>query len=479
MSSFGPLQRGDAVRVRGERWRVVHMSPYAGCAVMELAGDEAMNAGLTSRFLLPFEPIDRLPQDSGRPIVVRPAAWRRAARAALSDAVPACQSLRAAARAHIELLPYQLEPALAMTRGLSCRFLLADEVGLGKTIQAGLLVAELLARERDARVLIVTPASLRDQWRDELRERFAIAPSVFDAAALARAAAALPPDINPWSMPGVVITSIDFLKRADVIRSLEPLTWDLVAFDEAHALCGRSDRALAADLVAGRARRVVLVTATPHSGDESAFERLQAVGRLGPDDPLLIFRRSRLDAGLPHSRVMRQLRIQPTAAERLMHRALSGYADRVARDAPVECCAAARLAMLVLARRAASSAASLARSLERRIALLGGAEDEEDGQLRLPLEEGHLTEDDEPIEELAAPGLTDSAAERRTLQEVLTLAREAGDESKIGALRRLLARTGEPAIIFTEYRDTLRHLVSAIDGDAAVLHGGMSLRERA
>ncbi|MGH9347592.1 MAG: helicase-related protein, partial [Vicinamibacterales bacterium] len=397
----------------------------------------------------------------------------------LAGATPSWTSLRAAARAHLALFPYQLEPALAMMRGLACRILLADEVGLGKTIQAGLIVAELVERERDARVLVVTPASLRDQWRDELRDRFAVHAEVIDAAGLARAASDLPAGVNPWAIPHVAITSIDFLKRPDVIRSLEPLVWDLVAFDEAHALSGRSDRATAAELLAARARRVLIITATPHSGDERAFDRLRALGRIGPADPLLTFRRSRGEAGLARDRAMRRLAISPTPEEALVHRALAAYAARVSRDAPSDRRAAARLAMSVLERRASSSAASLARSVERRMALLRDTHDAAGAQLRLPIDEGYLSEDDEPAEELAAPGLPDQAAEHRWLEHLLALARAVRAESKIAALRRLLRRAGEPALVFTEYRDTLRQVAALLGGNIAILHGGLTTAERA
>ncbi|MGH7338073.1 MAG: SNF2-related protein, partial [Myxococcota bacterium] len=293
--------------------------------------------------------------------------------------------------------------------------LLADEVGLGKTIQAGVAIAELLARERDARVLIVTPAGLREQWRDELRDRFSVEAVVVDSGALARSTIELPAGVNPWSIPRVAITSIDFLKRPDVIRSLEPLVWDLVAFDEAHALSGRSDRAMAANLVAHRARRVLSITATPHNGDDQAFDRLCNLGRLEQGDRLLTFRRSRADASLPHNRSTRTLRILPTQEEAAMHRALEAYAARVNREAPAQVRPAARLAMLVLGRRACSSAASLAGSIERRIALLAAGPGGDVAQLRLPLDEQYIGEDDEPIEDLAAPGLSDLAAERRCL----------------------------------------------------------------
>ena len=134
--------------------------------------------------------------------------------------------------------------------------------------------------------------------------------------------------------------------------------------------------------------------------------------------------------------------------------------------------------MVVLLRRASSSAASLARSVERRISLLGPNQPPAE-QLALPLATDAL-DDEEPSAELGAPGLADSADERRRLEAILTLARAAErDERKLHAVRRLLRRTGEPAIVFTEYRDTLIPLSAALaDFATAVLHGGLSPAER-
>jgi superfamily II DNA or RNA helicase len=472
------LRHGDAVRVRGERWRVTHLTPHGSCTVVEVAGSDSSNGGSTARFVLPFETVDLLAPPTESPRVVGPAAWRHAARAALTDVAPRWTSLRSAARARITLLAYQLEPAIALNRGLACRVLLADEVGLGKTIQAGLIAAELLARERDARVLIVTPAGLREQWRDELHERFGLHAEIVDAAALARAMCELPSGVNPWAIPAIAIASIDFLKRGDVIRSLETLVWDLVAFDEAHALCGRSDRAVAAELVAARARRVVTITATPHSGDQAAFDRLCALGRLGADDEVLVFRRSRIAAGVQGRRRMRVLAVAPTPEEIRMHRALSAYADRVRREAPRESAPAAQLAMIVLARRACSSAASLARSIERRLALLADPSAASSAQIRLPFGDELVDDDDERVEHLGARGLDDHEVERRLLERVLSLARAVRVESKIAALARMLRRAHEPALVFTEFRDTLQHLASVLAANAILLHGGLSPRER-
>src|SRR5258706_4390674 len=99
------------------------------------------------------------------------------------------------------------------------------------------------------------------------------------------------------------------------MRSLEALTWDVVVFDEAHALAGRSDRAAAAAALARRARVVVMLTATPHCGDDEAFARLCALGDLGEAYPLRIFRRTRSDVGLPHGRRSILLKVRPTNDE--------------------------------------------------------------------------------------------------------------------------------------------------------------------
>jgi hypothetical protein len=229
------LRPGDLLRIRSERWRVTTLASFGGTAIVEVAGIDPENRGRRSRFVLPFEPVEMLPV-SATPRVVRPARWRRAARSILADALPAPTSLRTAARADFGLLPFQLEPALAITRGLGTRVLIADAVGLGKTVQAA---------------LIVCPAGLREQWQQELETRFGLAAAVLDSGVLAtRGAAAF---VNPWTTEAIGVTSIDFIKRAEVLRALEEMVWDVVVFDEAHALSGRSDRT-AAGAVSVRAR---------------------------------------------------------------------------------------------------------------------------------------------------------------------------------------------------------------------------------
>ena len=468
------LHPGDPVRIRGEVWRIARRVPYGDVTLVEVSGADKANRGTHAGFLLPFETLEPLPV-SDVPRVVRPARWRRIVRAILADATPTPHALRAAARARLTIVPFQLEPALAVTGGRGCRLLIADEVGLGKTIQAGLILAEVFAREPDARALVVCPAGLREQWQRELEERFNLDAVVLDTAAVARVVAEQGAGVNPWMSLGLVVTSIDYMKRPEVIRAVEAIVWDVVVFDEAHALAGPSDRATAAAAVATRARRLVMLTATPHTGDEDAFRRLCAIGRLANDAPLIVFRRSRADAGVTRVRRSTMLGVRPSCQEMAVHQALLAYARRVW-DNSSTAHPGARLAMTVLMRRACSSVMSLAQSVERRRALLRAATPGA-AQLTLPFLEPDG--DDEPAFPLAAPGLDNGKEEDRTLERLLALAREAARrESKIAALGRLLRRVREPVIVFTEYRDTLAHLEKQLLVPAVTLHGGMTLRQR-
>jgi superfamily II DNA or RNA helicase len=468
------LRVGDVVRIRDERWRIERQVPYAEERLIDVTGCDRRNNGHRASFILPHEPLGRL--DTRRPPrLVTPARWRHRARRLLADATPDGRALRAAARARVAILPFQLEPALAVTHGVGCRLLIGDDVGLGKTVQAGLVIAEIRARVPGARTLVAVPAALRDQWQRELADRFALPGIVLDAAALARAGD--PSQGNPWAVHDLAITSIDYLKRSEVIRALEGLVWDVVVLDEAHALASHSDRAKAASLVATRARTLVMLSATPHGGDEAAFSRLCRLGDLEHRFPLVVFRRTRGDLALSLERRSVWLRIRPAMAEIAMHDALLAYARRVWTATGAD--HAGRLAMAVLARRACSSAGALADSIERRLAALVAAPPLEAGrQLCIPL--GDHGEDEVPWAVLGAGGLPDAGEEGDILRHLLDLARTASrSECKARALARLLRRTTEPAIVFTEYRDTLARLSGWCEGHAPVLlHGGLTHADR-
>jgi hypothetical protein len=173
--------------------------------------------------------------------------------------------------------------------------------------------------------------------------------------------------------------------------------------------------------------------------------------------------------------------------EGAVHRLLDRYTRRVWRESSRG--SSARLAMIVLRKRALSSLWSLARSVERRLAALGrGAGSEAETQLALSFDAGDgesIPDDEVSSSVLGAPGLADSQAELRFLEALLTLIRAAEAsgraDAKLRALRRAVARCREPVIVFTEYRDTLRHLARAISNGVSVvcLHGGLLPAARA
>jgi superfamily II DNA or RNA helicase len=468
------IRTGDLVHVRRQRWRVVDVRAYDECQLLALAGIGSGNLGLERRVLAPFEAVAALDRAASFQFV-RPQRWRRACRALLADDAPAA-GLRTARSARIDLLPHQLEPALAVLRGRGSRVLLADDVGLGKTIQAGLIIAELLARGMAERVLIVTPAGLRDQWSAELLARFDITASIVDYRDVRHRVATLPAGVNPWSTVPVVIASIDYVKRADVLRSAMSCRWDVVVVDEAHGAAGDSDRRAAAAALGARAAYVFLLTATPHNGDVHAFNALCNTGAHA--DPLLVFRRTKTDVRLGGGRRVHRLHVRPSAAEARMHALLDAFTRAVRAERPSS---DVWLPLAVLHKRALSSARSLERSVERRLAALARATGGEVHQLDLPLADpgGELDSNDDPPAWASGLELANEARERRLLGALADAARAAGrHETKLAAIARLLNRITESIVIFTEYRDTLLHLREAIDRPVLILHGGLTREER-
>jgi superfamily II DNA or RNA helicase len=413
--------------------------------------------------------------------VVRPRRWLHELDRLLLDVHP-FGALTAATDAAIRLMPHQLEPALAIVRHGVTRLLIADGVGLGKTIQAGMILSELAKRDEDVRALVLMPAGLRDQWCAELSAHFSLSAVRADSEWLRVTTCERPPDVNPWSLPGIYVASYDFVKRPEALRPLEDVAWDVVVVDEAHNATAGTDRLAAVHAIACRSMRVVLLTATPPVGSPSDLAALYQIGQLSDEErPLCVFARSREEVESDRPRKSVVLAVTPSDAERRMHTLLERYSAAVWKEARRRGDARAALASIILRKRALSGAGSLAVSVERRINLLAGLEKPATIQLFLPLDEDPL-EDDDPSGSLAAPGLADQRRERRWLAAIAEAARTAARaETKVRRLLRLLARVQEPAVIFTEYRDTLARLERAIASSGrriVTLHGGMSAAER-
>jgi superfamily II DNA or RNA helicase len=480
------LHAGDLVVVRRRRWRVVAVRSYDDCEAVTLCGVGRPDAGIERRVLAPFDTIEPIARTRAARHVGA-ARWRRACRALIASDTPP-GGLRAAATARIDLFAYQLEPAMAVVRGMGARLLLADEVGLGKTIQAGLVWSELHARAVVERALVLAPAGLRDQWVQELADRFSIAATGVDGPMLRRLATTLPIGVNPWSTLAAAVASIDYVKRSEVLPAVAARPWDLILVDEAHGVAGDSDRQAAVQALTSQAAYVVMLTATPHNGDGRAFAALCDLGAVDAA-PLLVFRRTRRELGIGTTRRVRALRLALGPDERRLHLLLAEYTSAVRAERQRRGDRAWWLALSVLHKRALSSPWSLGQSIGRRLSALTSAAptDPPSEQLALPLGDlhGELVAADEPPPWPADLRLSDARRERHMLEALITTARRASRHgAKLRALGRLLRRANEPAVVFTEYRDTLMHVRDHIAVNDAVsrrivlLHGGLTRVDR-
>lgn len=185
-------------------------------------------------------------------------------------------------RAAIDDLTFQhlpVERALAQGR---VRLLIADDVGLGKTLEAGLITSELALRGRADRILVVTTRAMLTQFQKEFWTRFSIPLSRLDSAAIRRMRNKIPAHYNVFDQFDRSIVSIDTLKRDNQIRdALKHSYWDLIIIDEAHNAAERksaagsnSQRAELAQLLSRRTDSLLLLTATPHDGSQESFASL-------------------------------------------------------------------------------------------------------------------------------------------------------------------------------------------------------------
>lgn len=179
-------------------------------------------------------------------------------------------------------LPYQREPFRMAMEQLQPRLLIADAVGLGKTIEVGIVLSELQRRGRANRVLAVVPRHILDQIQHELWTRCAFPLVRLDSTGIQRVRQRIPAGQNPFTYFNRVIVSIDTLKNPSRYRHhLERVNWDVVWIDEAHSIANRSaQRSQLAQVLAPTADALILTTATPHNGQPDAFANL--IERLDP-----------------------------------------------------------------------------------------------------------------------------------------------------------------------------------------------------
>jgi len=305
MSSTPPPEIGQLVKVRNRHWLVQDVHPGAldpKDVPHRRVTLEAVDPGFEGDTLQVIwerevhrEVFDALElpevREDGWDPLDRFEAFLLATRWSLASALDQLP-LQAPFRGAIEPEDFQLEPvvrALSMPR---VNLLIADFVGAGKTIEAGLVMQELIARQRARRILILCPASLQHQWAEEMAQKFALEFRIVDRAAMTRLRKEYGVHVNPWNSHPRLITSIDFLKRAEPLGTFRTSlqggyrgvlrSWDLLVVDEAHnvAPAGRgtrardSDRTIMMREILPHFEHRLFLTATPHNGFTESFTAL-------------------------------------------------------------------------------------------------------------------------------------------------------------------------------------------------------------
>ncbi len=193
--------------------------------------------------------------------------------------IPTDSNLHVGHRAAMDLMPYQLDPAKLALKSTRQRILIADTVGLGKTLEAGILMSELIARGKGKRILVVTVKSMMTQFQKEMWNRFTIPLVRLDSSKIQKIRANLPSNYNPFFYYDKTIVSIDTLKKDVEYRThLENAYWDIIVIDEAQNVAERGDhqaqRSRLARLLADRSDTMIMLSATPHDGRAKSFASL-------------------------------------------------------------------------------------------------------------------------------------------------------------------------------------------------------------
>lgn len=193
--------------------------------------------------------------------------------------IPTDSDLHIGNKAAMDVMPYQLDPASISLKRPRQRILIADTVGLGKTLEAGILMSELIKRGKGRRILVVTVKSMMTQFQKEMWNRFTIPLVRLDSRRIQRIRQELPSNYNPFFYYDKTIVSIDTLKRDIEYRThLENSYWDIIVIDEAQNVAERGEkqaqRARLAKLLADRSDTMIMLSATPHDGRAKSFASL-------------------------------------------------------------------------------------------------------------------------------------------------------------------------------------------------------------
>ncbi len=283
------LAPGCRVVIRDEEWLILRVDPSSdGGHLLACDGVSDLVRGKSALFLTHLEGNIEVLDPASTELVADTSRTYNAALLYLESqrrrTTPNDDAIHLGHRGVMNLVPYQLDPALQALRQPRARILIADSTGLGKTLEAGILATELIQRGRGKRILVVALKSMLTQFQKEWWSRFSIPLVRLDSVGLARVRSRIPANHNPFNHFDRSIISIDTLKSNLEYRNyLENAWWDIIVIDECQNVAARageeglSRRARLARMLATRSDTLMLLSATPHDGSARSFASLMSL----------------------------------------------------------------------------------------------------------------------------------------------------------------------------------------------------------
>jgi len=280
------LAPGARIVVRDAEWLIKLTSRMSNdFLVVEVVGVSDFIKGRAAQFIKELEDdLEVLDPESTALVADNTSGYRDSLlfiEAHLRQTAPTGSDLYVGHKAAMDILPYQLDPAIKALSMPRQRLLIADSVGLGKTLEAGILVSELMRRGRAKRILVVTTKSMLTQFQKEFWMRFTIPLVRLDSVGIQRIRSRIPTNHNPFQYYDKAIVSVDTLKQDREYRTyIEEAYWDVIVIDEAHNVARRkrsskaSLRSKLASRLATRSDALIMLSATPHDGRPESFASL-------------------------------------------------------------------------------------------------------------------------------------------------------------------------------------------------------------
>lgn len=276
---------GARVVIRDEEWLVRRTDgTSSGAFALYVVGLSPLVFGQEKIFLTSLEDKIEVVDPVNTQFVNDESPYYRSSRLYLESLLrqtpPTDEALYVGNKAAVDPLPYQLDPALLALKEPRQRILIADATGLGKTIECGILLSELIRRGKGKRILVLAVSSMLTQFQKELWARFSIPLIRLDSVGIQRVQNRIPSDHNPLYYYDRVIVSIDTLKISIYQNWLENSSWDIIVIDEAQNVAERSAhsmRSKLARLIATRSDSLIMLSATPHDGRRRSFASLMTM----------------------------------------------------------------------------------------------------------------------------------------------------------------------------------------------------------